>query len=139
MPFDDLDEAAGEQDQSSGDEQDTSSDSTATTAEQTTTDAATADDAVDEPTESDPYEEPAFPFSDSKQTPVYPREDARDDFEETRQFKVERLLHDHGVKNVEGREHHDAVFRLADDHPELWARYVMEARGIDVPEDFGDE
>jgi hypothetical protein len=40
------------------------------------------------------------------------------------------------VTNVAGREHHDAIFRMAADRPELWARYVMEVRGLNIPDDL---
>jgi len=130
MGFEDLDQAAEDQSQ----EPETSTDGSTTTTENdepTSVDQTEVDDPVD------PYEEPAFPFvQGDMQTNVYVREETRETQDETQKFEVDRILHKHGVKNVAGREHHDAIFRLAADHPELWARYVMEARDLDIPEDL---
>lgn len=136
MGFEDLDEAAGEQ------SKDKNEDSTAeTTASETTTetDSRTTTDREQESEQINPHEEPAFPFvQGDMQTNVYARKETREAREETQKFEVDRILHEHGVKNVAGREHHDAIFRMAADHPELWARYVMEARGLDIPDDLNE-
>jgi hypothetical protein len=133
MGFEDLDEAASEQSTEAEAAADTNSESVS----RMTTESDTA--AADRE-ETDLRDEPAFPFvQDELQANVYAREQVRDDWEETRKFEVDRILHDYGVENVAGREHHDAIFRLAADHPELWVRYVMEARGLDVPDDLGEE
>jgi hypothetical protein len=93
-------------------------------------------DTDDELTDS--REEPAFPYDETVQFPHYAREEARDEFEAACKYDAERTLEqDHGLQNVEKREMHDAALRLVADHPDLWARYVMEARGLD-PDDLGE-
>jgi hypothetical protein len=135
MGFEDLDEAAGEQ--SKDKEEDSTSETTSETT--TETDSETTTDHERESEQTDPYKEPAFPFvQGDMQMNIYARKETREAQEETQKFEVDRILHEHGVKNVAGREHHDAIFRMAADHPELWARYVMEARGLDIPADLNE-
>lgn len=135
MGFEDLDEAAGEQSKEN-DEEDSTPETTASETA-TETDSETTTGHEQESEETDPYEEPAFPFvQGDMQTNVYARKETREAREETQKFEVDRILHEHGVKNVAGREHHDAIFRMAADHPKLWARYVMEARGLNIPDDL---
>ena len=120
--FDDLDKATGEQNETeaSNDATETVEDEPAETVEQT------------ESADVDPREEPAFPFDETKQTPIYVRGDTLDDWEEAKDFDVARILRrENDVKDVQGREIDDAVYRLAADNPELVAEYVMDARGID--------
>lgn len=90
---------------------------------------------------ADPREDPAFDYDDTVQFPIYAREaEARDEFESARQYEAQRLLDtEYGLKNIEKREMHDAALRLVADNPELWASYVMEARGLDVPDDLDGE
>ncbi len=138
MGFEDLDEAAGEQSKDKDEEDSTAETTTSETA--TGTDSEATTDHEQELEQTDPYEEPAFPFvQGDMQTNVYARKETREAREEAQKFEVDRILHEHGVKNVAGREHHDAIFRMAADHPELWARYIMEARGLDIPTDLNEE
>lgn len=137
MAFDDLDQAAGEQSRETEPELETETSMEEPTT--TETEQPTSDEQTEVADSVDPYEEPAFPFvQGDMQTNVYVREETRETRDETQQFEVDRILHEHGVKNVAGREHHDAIFRMAADHPELWARYVMEARGLAIPDDLAD-
>ena len=139
MAFEDLDQAAEEQSQETDSESETEtsmgeSTTTTETEEPKSNDQTEVEDSVD------PYEDPAFPFvQGDMQMNVYVREETRETRNEIQKFEVDRILHKHGVKNVAGREHHDATFRMAADHPELWARYVMEARGLEIPDELADE
>ncbi len=129
---------ASSEDEESETESEMTTDSS--TAMSDTTGEAEPTEEQDGADERDPREDPAFPYDDTVQFPIYAREEeARDEFESSRKYEAGRLLEqDHGVKNVEKREMHDAALRLVADHPELWARYVMDARGLDVPDDLGE-
>lgn len=81
--------------------------------------------------ELDPRTEPAFPFDETVQRPLYAREETWDEFADACDFEVKRLLRDDGVKNVEGRELHDAVLRLAARNPEELADEVRLSRGLE--------
>jgi len=131
MGFEGLDEAAG--DQQDGD---ATSGRATTTGENEESAAGGRAEQVRE--QSDPREEPAFEFDQSSmQDNVYVRESTQDAWGDAKQFDVERILkQDHGVRNVQGRELDDAMVRLAADHPELVAAYVMDARGVDLPEEL---
>lgn len=109
-------------------------------ADETSSDGAEVDTSEPEPEpepepESDPRLEPSFPFDDALQRPLYARSESWDDFEDVCDFEVKRLLRDDGVKNVEGRELHDAALRIAADNPELLADEIRRARGLDGSEE----
>lgn len=141
MAFDDLDEAADEQSESSSPEQATETTSS-TVEDEEETERETSDVVIENNDEQpDPYEEPAFPYQQGEmQTTIYVRSDIQDKWKDAKDFEVARILkREQGLRDVQGREYDDALFRLGADHPELVAKYVMEARGIDVPEDLGEE
>lgn len=79
----------------------------------------------------DPLTEPAFPFDESLQRPLYAREESWDEFEDICDFEVKRLLRDEGIKDISGRELHDATLQLAASNPEALADEVKKLRGID--------
>jgi len=106
------------------------------------TEAETADEPTQEnedTSDTDPYTDPAFPYSDVVQDARYVRGTTDTKWEDARDLEVERALRQHDVRNVAGREYDDALFRLGAEHPELVAKYVMEARGLDAPDDLGEE
>jgi hypothetical protein len=119
-PFADLD-AMGEQ---------ASSETADTTEADETADPVEPTSTVDEVSAADPYDEPGFAFDETTQRPLYAREDTWEAFEDVCDFDAKRLLRDDGLKNVEGREFHDAALRLAAANPEALAEHVRQARGI---------
>lgn len=131
MGFDDLDAAAGEQ------EQDREQDETPSEREpdsDTTTDtepAADSDTGSDEQAAVDPREEPAFEFSETDQHQVYVRGETWSAWEKTRDGQVKPSLVMDDVEDVRKSELQDAVLRLAAENPEQVAEYVRDARGLD--------
>ena len=97
---------------------------------------ARTEGSVDEIPEEDddPTKTPAFPFEDSNQRPIYPRLESWELFEDAIDFEMKRTFRDHGVRNMSGREIHDALVRLAAEMPDEVARYALEARGIEYEE-----
>ena len=91
-----------------------------------------ADDAtpVPSPDDVDPGE-PAFPFSESKQGPIYPREETWEAYDDAI-YEIEGVLREYGVRDPAGREFDDAVLRFAARNPEGVARILLEARGIEI-------
>lgn len=79
----------------------------------------------------DPLTEPAFPFDEALQRPLYAREESWDEFEDICDFEVKRLLRDDDIKDISGRELHDATLRLAASNPEALADEVRKLRGLD--------
>ncbi|GAA0268424.1 hypothetical protein [Halobacterium noricense] len=137
MGFDDLE--AAEQDRTGHDEpvsergddlevSETDADQTADSATDTVTDSDTEQDATSEATTS---EGPAFEYGDVKQAPMYARSEAWTALEDTLDLDVVRTLREAGVRNEEKRELHDAVLRVAADHPDEIAEAVQEARRED--------
>lgn len=117
-PFADLDEMAG------GDGQDVDD------SEQSSEPTGKSEPSTTSPPTRDPLTDPAFPFDDATQRPIYAREESWDEFEDVRDFEVKRILRDEGIKKVSGREFHDALLRLAAENPEEFADAVKDARGI---------
>lgn len=74
---------------------------------------------------------PAFPFEATEARSLYVRPATLRGLEDL-EFEVERLLRvEHDVRDPAGREVHDAVLRVAAEHPELVARAVLAAREDD--------
>jgi protein tyrosine/serine phosphatase len=79
--------------------------------------------------EQDP-DEPAFPYEETKQTPIYPREEtseALDDLE----LDVKQILRDHDIRDLPKRELHDAALEEAIQNPEAIADRILEKRGVE--------
>lgn len=76
-------------------------------------------------------DEPAFPFSESKQGPIYPREETWEAYDDAI-YEIEGVLREYGVRDPAGREFDDAVLRFAARNPEGVARILLEARGIEI-------
>ncbi|KTG08417.1 hypothetical protein AUR64_19505 [Haloprofundus marisrubri] len=92
--------------------------------EETAGDSGTADDSPDEDEESGP----AFSFEETTPKSVYVRDETLDSLEDL-EFEVEAALRrEFGVRDVTGREFHDALVRVAADHADDIAALVVETR-----------
>jgi len=134
MGFDDL-EAAEQSRTDRGDESDPEPTESATDSPADTDQHETATDAADDSSADDSAdaasEEPAFEYDDVKQSPLYARPEAWTALEDALDLEVVRALREAGVRNEAKRELHDAVLRVAADHPEEIADAVQDARGED--------
>ncbi|MDS0300460.1 hypothetical protein NDI76_17060 [Halogeometricum sp. S1BR25-6] len=71
---------------------------------------------------------PAFEFEDTTAKSVYVRSETLSVMDDA-EFEVESLLRrDHDVRDVTGREFHDALVRVAADHPEEVAEVIVGTR-----------
>jgi len=136
MAFDDLDDAATEQQQQGASDEDDYTDDQAPGAKGSTGDerGTTSDSYETNPEQStstsqrDPLTEPAFEFSDSTQAQIYPRESTFEEFQDALDIEVKRLLRERGIRNEAGRELHEAVLRVAIENPELVANQLEQDR-----------
>ena len=87
------------------------------------------------PGSDDPYTTPAFVFDGSLQESIYPRPKSWQEINDIFDFEVRRKLSQADIRNVEGRELHDAVLQLGIENPDRLAELIAEARGVD-PESF---
>lgn len=85
----------------------------------------------EEEEEVDPTEEPQFGSEDVHQYSTYPREDTFEEFQRVDTAEVQPFLVSEGVTNVEAREIHDALYRMAIENPERLGELIMEGRGLD--------
>lgn len=76
---------------------------------------------------------PSFPFSEAKQSPLYPHRDRWEELEDAK-FEMEGFLRKQGVRDVQGRELDDAILQYAISNPEEVAELVLESRGIETEE-----
>lgn len=92
--------------------------------------AQTADSGSDDASSSgsEASDTPAFEYDDVKQSPMYARPEAWTALEDALDLDVVRSLREAGIRNEEKRELHDAVLRVAADHPDEIADAVREAR-----------
>ena len=103
----------------------------------TTADSTPAMEAADEDGDSegtDPLSEPAFPYEDVLQRPLYARRESREDLEQLTELELPMIFRKHGAKDVLSREIHDAIIQLALERPTEVARIVIEARGGEFDE-----
>lgn len=101
--------------------------------EQNAEDASADQAAKDAKVEKEDEGGPAFPFSEAKQSPLYPHRDRWTELEDAK-FEIEVFLRKHGVRDVQGREIDDAILRYAIDNVDEVAELVLEARDIDTEE-----
>ncbi|MFB6270902.1 MAG: hypothetical protein ABEH83_13230 [Halobacterium sp.] len=71
---------------------------------------------------------PAFEYGEVKQSPLYARPAAWNALEDALDLEVVRALREAGIRNEEKRELHDAVLRVAAEHPEEIAAAVEATR-----------
>ncbi|CQH56715.1 uncharacterized protein HHUB_2421 [Halobacterium hubeiense] len=137
MGFDDLE--AAEQSRADRDDESSGGDVEPPETEPDATRSTDADDAASDPavdgaadsSGSETSDEPAFEYDDVKQAPLYARPEAWAALEDALDLDVVRTLREAGVRNEEKRELHDAVLRVAADHPDEIAEAVQEARRED--------
>lgn len=91
-------------------------------------DTARNQDEHDE--ETDPREEPAFPFSDDLRESWYVRDETLTAFKDAVDIDTVRKLREHRVRNETGRELQDAAIRVAANHPEEVAEIILDERGV---------
>ena len=71
---------------------------------------------------------PAFEFEETRAKSLYVRDETLERMDDV-EFAVESTLRsEHGVRDVTGREFHDALIRVAAGYPEEIAEAVLEAR-----------
>lgn len=88
-------------------------------------DAPKSEPAADTESESSG---PAFEFEDTTAKSVYVRSETLSVMDDA-EFEVESLLRrDHDIRDVTGREFHDALVRVAADHPEEVASVIVSSR-----------
>ncbi|KPN31615.1 hypothetical protein SY89_02364 [Halolamina pelagica] len=88
-----------------------------------------ADDA-EEPADEEAEEGggPAFEFDATTAKSIYVRPETLETLEDA-EFEVEMLLRrEHGIRDVTGREFHDAAVRVLADHPEEVVEQILAER-----------
>lgn len=85
--------------------------------------------------ETDPYEEPAFPFSEDLRESWYVRDETVTEFQDAVDFEAKPFLRKHGVRNETGREIQDAAIQVAKNNPEELAKIILEDRGVNIEDD----
>ncbi|WP_410767546.1 hypothetical protein [Haloferax sp. DFSO60] len=87
------------------------------------------EDNKPEPDESESDgSEPAFEFEATTAKSIYVRRATLDQLDDA-EFEVESLLRkDHDIRNLTGREFHDALVRIATEHPDEIVEAILETR-----------
>lgn len=123
MGFDDLEDAAAEQDADKATDTDSRPGEEPTQTSRRAAPQATDNDA------DDWKRRPGFPYDEAVQKPLYPRRGVWDDFEAFLNYEVEReLVTDRGHDDVQGRELHDAVLRVVMEHADEVIEAFEDAR-----------
>lgn len=123
MGFDDLDDAAAEQDADKATDTEPKPEEKTTQTNRRAATQATDDDA------DDWKRRPAFPYDEAVQKPLYPRRRVWDDFEAFLNYEIEReIVTDRSHDDVQGRELHDAVLRVAMEHADEVIKAFEDAR-----------
>ncbi|WP_137285812.1 hypothetical protein [Halorussus salinisoli] len=115
------------------DDPETESDETGAISE--TNDVPDQDEPSRDEKETDPREEPGFPFTDGLRESWYVRDETMTEFEDAVDFEAKPLLREHGVRNETGREIQDAAIQVATNNPEELARAILDVRGVDIDSD----
>jgi len=93
-----------------------------------------ADDEPEEPADADDAEEaagPAFEFDATTAKSIYVRPETLDLLEDA-EFEVESLLRrEHGIRDVTGREFHDAAVHVLAEHADEIVDRILEERERD--------
>lgn len=114
-------------------EESSESENTASSVEATDSEPETEDQVVEE---ADPATTPAFPFTDDLRMSLYFRNESWSDFKRAYNMQGLPMLYEYGIdpENATNRELHDAIVRVAKDHPEEVAEKIAEARGLETDE-----
>lgn len=87
-----------------------------------------AEEESAEPEESPDSGGPAFEFDATTAKSIYVRPETLERLEDT-EFEVEMLLRrNHGIRDVTGREFHDAAVRVLEDHAEEIVERILAER-----------
>mgnify|MGYP000376683344 CR=1 FL=1 len=114
MPDDNRFEGLGEELQQSG--------------EESTNHVEDVEDSNDD-TEEEPEGGPSFSFEESEQVSIYPRTETAEETLDDVEFEVETVLRkEFGIRDLAGRELHDAMIQLAAEQPEDVAELIEAAR-----------
>lgn len=105
------------------------------------TDTAT-DEPVDQDTDTVPVDEsePAFGFDSNMQENIYVREDSWRDLQDALSFETKRVLAQYGLRDDDlfKREIHDAMIRVAANHPEEIAHLIIRDRNVATDAELGE-
>ncbi len=93
-------------------------------------DAEDAEDGQDDKEDRHNKHGPPFPFSESKQGPIYPHEDRWDEWADAK-WEIKVYLRENGLRETHGREIDDALLQLAIESPEEIGDIILDARGYD--------
>jgi len=90
------------------------------------------DDPAEEPEDEEESEGgPAFSFEESEQISIYPRTETAEETLDDVGFAVESVLREqYGIRDMKGRELHDAIIRLAEERPERIAELIEQERSV---------
>lgn len=135
-PFGDISESLAQEEDDDADtdggaaaateETQTTERTTSGTSQSTTTGTSSGDEETQ--SSADSIDRPAFEFDEAEQFAWYALPDVRDEYEETRDFEVKRLLRDRGFSDVPQSELTNAALAVLAEHPESWADKVEEIR-----------
>ncbi|EMA43583.1 hypothetical protein [Halococcus sp. PRR34] len=97
---------------------------------------STEDESNDEAeSESTPVEEskPAYSGDDFDRETLYCLQETSERYKDAMdRYDVLVMRNEIGLRNVTQRERQEAMMRMAADHPEVIAEYIVEMRGLDV-------
>ena len=139
MGFEDLDKAMNEQDQKTEQDSEMSleeklsdadkdADEVVAELEKEAASSATSATSPEESGQEDVLSEPAFEYSEVRQSPLYAREETWDEFEDALDFDVLQAIRAEGVRDETKRELHDAVLQHAVEGSDRVAELFLEIR-----------
>lgn len=98
--------------------------------------AATAGNETEKaPTSEEANDGPAFSFDATTAKSIYVRQTTLDVLDDT-EFEVESVLRrEHDIRNVSGREFHDAMIHLSAEHVDELAERIRAARDDELTDD----
>lgn len=151
MASDRIDEAFGGLDEEDDDEQPDESETSDKTVEETTEEttsttemesssdvsrsvstpdepASKAADSQDDANQQGDIHTKAFDYSEAKQSPMYARPEAWDEYEDAMELEVERQLRDLDIRNIQKRELNEAMLLVAAENTDLVVEKALELR-----------
>ena len=111
-----------------------------------TSGGSSSDSAGDETGEQDsetvPAEEsaPAFGFDSDMQENIYVQDESWRDLQDAISFETKRVLAQYGLRDSDlfKREIHDAMIRVAANHPEEIAHLIIRDRNVATDDELGE-